>query len=53
MLGVLVSLVKLANLASVVPGIALWTFGALMMLMAAIAATFDPRALWAKMAAAQ
>jgi paraquat-inducible protein A len=53
MLGVLVSLVKLAALAHVVPGIALWAFGALMMLMAAIAATFDPRALWAKMAAAQ
>lgn len=53
MLGVLVSLVKLAGLASVVPGIALWSFGALMMMMAAIAATFDPRALWARVAAAQ
>ena len=53
MLGVLVSLVKLAGLAHVVPGIALWSFGALMLLMAAIAATFSPRALWAKMAAAQ
>jgi paraquat-inducible protein A len=53
MLGVLVSLVKLAGLAHVVPGIALWSFGALMMLMAAIAATFDPRTLWARMAAAQ
>jgi paraquat-inducible protein A len=53
MLGVLVSLVKLAGLAHVVPGIALWSFGALMMMMAAIAATFDPRALWLKMDAAQ
>jgi paraquat-inducible protein A len=53
MLGVLVSLVKLAGLASVVPGIALWSFGALMMIMAAIAATFDPHGLWKKMAAAQ
>jgi paraquat-inducible protein A len=53
MLGVLVSLVKLAGLAHVVPGIALWSFGALMMLMAAIAATFSPHAVWARMAAAQ
>ena len=46
MLGVLVSLVKLAHLAGVVPGIALWSFAALMLLMAAISAVFDPRALW-------
>jgi paraquat-inducible protein A len=46
MLGVLVSLVKLAHLAGVVPGIALWSFGALMLVMAALAAAFDPRALW-------
>jgi len=46
MLGVLVSLVKLAHLAGVVPGIALWSFGALMLVMAAMAAVFDPRALW-------
>jgi paraquat-inducible protein A len=46
MLGVLVSLVKLANLAGVVPGIALWSFAALMLVMAALASVFDPRALW-------
>jgi paraquat-inducible protein A len=49
MLGVLVSMVKLANLAALVPGIALWSFGALMVLMAAAAAVFDPRELWARM----
>lgn len=53
MLGVLVSLVKLANLASVVPGIALWSFGALMFVMAAVAAVFDPRDLWARVAFAR
>jgi paraquat-inducible protein A len=53
MLGVLVSLVKLAHLAGVVAGVALWSFGVLMFLMAAIVATFDPRALWAKAGAAQ
>jgi paraquat-inducible protein A len=48
MLGVLVSLVKLAHIAGVVPGIALWSFAALMLLMAAVAAVFDPQALWAR-----
>ena len=52
MLGVLVSLVKLAHLASVVPGVALWSIAVLMLVMAAIAATFDERALWAKAGAA-
>jgi paraquat-inducible protein A len=47
MLGVLVSLVKLAHLASIVPGVALWSFGGLMLLLAAVAASFDPRRLWA------
>src|SRR3982751_2743662 len=43
MLGVIVSLVKLAHLAGIVPGIALWSFVALMLVMTPIAATFDPR----------
>jgi paraquat-inducible protein A len=47
MLGVLVSLVKLAHVATAVPGVALWSFGALMLVMAAAAASFDPRRLWA------
>jgi len=51
MLGVLVSLVKLAHLAGVVAGVALWSFAALMLVMAAISAVFDPRALWAKASA--
>ena len=53
MLGVLVSMVKLAHLATLVPGIALWSFGALMLLLAAVAATFDPRELWARMSVAR
>lgn len=53
MLGVLVSLVKLAHLASVAPGIALWSFAALMFLMAALSAVFDPRDLWARMSVAR
>ena len=46
MLGVLVSLVKLSHMASVVPGIALWSFTGLMLLLAATIAAFDPRAFW-------
>jgi paraquat-inducible protein A len=46
MLGVMVALVKLSHLASVVPGIALWSFGGLMLLLAAANAAFDPRAVW-------
>jgi len=48
MLGVLVSVVKLANFASVLPGVALWSFGALILLMAAAALSFNPSDLWAR-----
>jgi paraquat-inducible protein A len=48
MLGVLVALVKLAHMAEVVPGIALWSLAALVVVLAACVATFDPRALWTK-----
>jgi paraquat-inducible protein A len=48
-LGLLVALVKLAHIASVVPDTALWSFGALMLLLAAAAAAFDPRDLWARL----
>ena len=46
MLGTLVSLAKLAHLARVVPGLALWSFAAVMVLIAAAAASFDARQLW-------
>ena len=48
MLGTLVALTKLAALASVVPGIALWSFGVLMLLIAAAAASFDSHELWTR-----
>jgi paraquat-inducible protein A len=46
MLGVLVSLVKLAHLAHVVPGIALWAFGSLILLLTAAVASFNTHELW-------
>jgi paraquat-inducible protein A len=48
-LGMLVALVKLAVIASVVPGVSLWAFGAVMILLAAAAASFDPRELWVRL----
>ncbi|NPT56886.1 paraquat-inducible protein A [Paraburkholderia elongata] len=48
MLGMLVALVKLQHFATVVPGVAIWAFGAVMVLLAAAAVSFDPRALWAR-----
>lgn len=46
-LGMLVALVKLAAIASVAPGTALWTFGILMILLAAASSAFDPQYVWA------
>ena len=48
MLGTLVSLAKLGHLAHVAPGVALWSFGMLMVLVAAAAASFDAHELWAR-----
>lgn len=50
MLGVLVSVVKLASFATVIPGIALWSFGALMLSLSAAAHFFNPREIWQRMA---
>ena len=46
LVGVLVSLVKLAGMANVVPGLALWSFGVLIITLAAAVAALDPRIVW-------
>lgn len=46
MLGLLVSVQKLSHLARIEPGVALWSFSALMVVLAALTATFNPRDLW-------
>lgn len=46
MLGILVSVVKLAAMATVIPGIALWSFGILIFLIAAILSDLDTEMLW-------
>ncbi len=53
MLGVLVALTKLSSLATVIPGVGLWAFGATMLLLAAMASAFDHEHVWASTAGAR
>lgn len=50
LLGVLVALIKIAELATVLPGAALFLLGAIVYLRAAMASAFDPRAAWQRIA---
>lgn len=49
MLGVLVSLVKLSNSFKIIPGIGLWSYACLTVLLAAAAAAFSTRDVWARL----
>lgn len=46
LLGVLVALIKIADYATVIPGVALFTLGVLVFLLAGIQASFDPKEVW-------
>ena len=46
MIGILVSLVKLVKMADIVPGVALWSFMALIFLITGAAWSIDGRVLW-------
>ena len=46
MLGILVALVKIAQLATVIPGIGMYAAGAFIVLLAAVMVSFDPREIW-------
>ncbi len=46
MLGILVSLVKLADMAKIVPGIALWSFVLLIPVVAGATSSLDPQSVW-------
>jgi paraquat-inducible protein A len=46
MLGILVSVVKLAKMAQIVPGIAIFSFFALIVVLAAATVSMDPHDLW-------
>ena len=49
LLGILVALIKIAALATVVPGVGLYTMGVLVILLAALKLTFDPRQIWQRL----
>lgn len=53
MLGTLVSLVKLHSIATVIPGLALYSLGALILMLTASEAAFEPREMWARVRALQ
>ena len=46
LLGILVALIKIAELATVDPGVGMYAVGALVLLFPAIMVTFDPSAIW-------
>ncbi len=48
MLGILVALIKIAELATVDPGLGMFAVGGLVVLFASIMVTFDPRKVWAR-----
>jgi paraquat-inducible protein A len=48
LLGILVALTKIAELATVVPGIGMYAVGVLVVLFTAIPATLNPREVWTR-----
>jgi len=46
LLGVLVAIVKLSQLASIEASVGLWAFGALIIVWSAVGASLDPRVVW-------
>jgi paraquat-inducible protein A len=53
MLGILVSIVKLAQMATIIPGVALWAFAALILVLAAGSAVMDPEEIWTRLEAGE
>jgi len=50
LVGILVAVTKLVDMASVVPGLALWAFAALIVVLAASMASLDEEAVWERLA---
>jgi len=53
LIGIFVALVKLADMANIVPGLALWSFALLIGVLAAAASTLDPRDVWKRVEVAR
>jgi len=50
LIGILVAIVKLGDMAQIVPGLALWSFALLIVILAAAAANLDPQLIWNRVA---
>lgn len=48
MVGILVSMVKLVRTAEIIPGVALYSFAALVLVLAGSVVTLDPQAVWGR-----
>ncbi len=46
MIGILVAITKLMGMATIVPGLAIWAFGLLMLVLAGAMSSFDPESVW-------
>ena len=46
LIGIIVAIVKLIGMAQIVPGLALWSFALLIVILAAAAANMDSRLVW-------
>lgn len=53
MLGILVSMIKLSQMATIVPGVALWAFALLIVVLAAASAVMDAGEVWKRLEAKQ
>ena len=51
LVGIVVAVTKLQGMASVVPGLALWAFAALIVVLAAAMASLDPELVWQRLEA--
>jgi paraquat-inducible protein A len=49
LVGILVAVTKLVDMAEVIPGLALWAFALLILVLAGATASFDPEALWERL----
>ena len=50
-IGILVAIVKLMGMATIVPGLALWSFVLLMLALAGAVSSFEPEAVWERLEA--
>ena len=48
-IGILVAIVKLMGMATIVPGLALWSFVLLMLTLAGAVSSFEPEAVWERL----